>query len=98
LFCSGDKKPTGAAAGDEQKAEEKKVDDISADVLRDVCLSVKPGSLVAIIGAVGSGKSSLLAGLLGELKRTQGSVKLRGRVGYCPQQAWIQNASVRNNM
>lgn len=78
------------------KAAEEKV--VVPDVLTNVNLAVPTGSLVAIIGQVGSGKSSLLAGLLGELKRTAGTVKLRGRVAYCPQQAWIQNASVRDNI
>jgi ABC-type Mn2+/Zn2+ transport system ATPase subunit len=68
------------------------------DILRNINLQVKRGSLVAVIGSVGSGKSTLLAGLLGELKRTQGRVRIRGSVGYCPQQAWIQNASLRDNM
>ena len=41
---------------------------------------------------------SYSTGLLGEMKRTKGSVKVSGRIGYCPQQTWIQNASLRDNM
>lgn len=69
-----------------------------ADVLSNVSLSLPRGVLCAVIGAVGSGKSTLLSGLLGELKRSAGAVRLRGRVGFCPQQAWIQNASLRDNV
>jgi energy-coupling factor transporter ATP-binding protein EcfA2 len=63
---------------------------VVANVLSGIDLAIPRGSLCAVIGAVGCGKTSLLAGLLGELKRTAGAVRLRGRVGYCPQQAWIQ--------
>ena len=58
--------------------------------LRDVSLIVPRGQLVAIVGAVGSGKSSLLQGLIGEMRRTEGSVVFGGSVGYCPQIPWIQ--------
>ncbi len=49
-------------------------------------------------GPVGSGKSSLLEGMIGEMRRTAGSVKFKGSVAYCPQSAWIQNATVRDNI
>lgn len=60
-------------------------------------LDIPRGQLTAIVGPVGSGKSSLLSGLLGDMKTT-GSVALGGRVGYCPQEAWIQNATIRDNI
>ncbi|RKP17331.1 hypothetical protein ROZALSC1DRAFT_30847, partial [Rozella allomycis CSF55] len=44
------------------------------------------------------GKSSLLGGLLGEMTCTKGEVIFGGSVGYCPQQAWIQNATLKNNV
>jgi ATP-binding cassette subfamily C (CFTR/MRP) protein 1 len=43
-------------------------------VLHDINLKVSQGSLVAIIGAVGAGKSSLLSALLGEMEKLSGSV------------------------
>jgi ABC-type multidrug transport system fused ATPase/permease subunit len=54
--------------------------------------------ITAIVGAVGSGKSSLLGALTAEMKRLSGSVTFSGSVGYCPQQAWIMNATVRENI
>ncbi|EIN03766.1 ABC protein [Punctularia strigosozonata HHB-11173 SS5] len=66
--------------------------------MRDVNMSVPRGSLVAIVGPVGSGKSSLLQGLIGEMRKLKGDVKFGGRVGYCPQTAWIQNATLRDNI
>ncbi|KAK0469882.1 ABC protein [Desarmillaria tabescens] len=54
--------------------------------------------LVAVVGRVGSGKSSLLQGLIGEMRRISGNVSFRGPVAYCPQIAWIQNATLRDNI
>ena len=45
-----------------------------------------------------AGKSSLLSGILGEMKRRSGRVSLCGSIGYCHQSAWIQNASLRDNI
>ncbi|CAK8988013.1 Multidrug resistance-associated protein 1 (ATP-binding cassette sub-family C member 1) (Glutathione-S-conjugate-translocating ATPase ABCC1) (Leukotriene C(4) transporter) (LTC4 transporter) [Durusdinium trenchii] len=60
--------------------------------------AVPQGARVAILGAVGSGKSSLLAMLLGEMAMQKGSVALKGRVAFMAQSPWIQNASVRENI
>jgi hypothetical protein len=58
--------------------------------LKHIDLRVPRGQLVAIVGAVGSGKTSLLQGLIGEMRRTEGSVRIGGSVAYCSQSAWIQ--------
>ncbi|CAI5512620.1 unnamed protein product [Closterium sp. Naga37s-1] len=47
---------------------------------------------------VGAGKSSLLAGLLGEITRVAGSVSVAGHVAYTSQDPWILNATVRDNI
>uniref|UniRef100_A0A8C5H1L3 ABC-type glutathione-S-conjugate transporter n=1 Tax=Gouania willdenowi TaxID=441366 RepID=A0A8C5H1L3_GOUWI len=62
----------------------------------DVC--VPRGSLVAVVGHVGSGKSSLLSAMLGETEKRSGQVTVKGSVAYVPQQAWIQNATVQDNI
>jgi ATP-binding cassette subfamily C (CFTR/MRP) protein 1 len=62
--------------------------------LKDVNIDIPRGRLCAIVGPVGSGKSSLLSGLLGEMKQLAGTVVFGGSVAYCSQIAWIQNASV----
>jgi ATPase subunit of ABC transporter with duplicated ATPase domains len=72
-------------AGNLERKEEQ-----SAFEVRDITMSIPRGKLVAIVGSVGSGKTSLLQGLLGEMRRTKGTVKFGGTVGYCPQSAWIQ--------
>ena len=66
--------------------------------IHDLTLAIPRGSLVAIVGPVGSGKSSLLAAMMGEMTRTSGSIRLGGTIAYCPQQSWIQNATVKDNI
>jgi len=66
--------------------------------LKDISFSIKRGEFIVVVGEIGAGKSSLLAALVGEMRRTDGIVKLGGRVGFCPQTAWIQNATVKNNI
>jgi len=69
-----------------------------APVLRKVSLSIPHGSLVAIVGQVGCGKSTLLSAVLGETEKLHGKVFLEGTVAYVSQQAWIQNATLRENI
>ncbi|KAJ3348660.1 hypothetical protein HDU83_001130 [Entophlyctis luteolus] len=70
--------------------------DISS--LKDINLKIKRGELVAIVGAVGSGKSSLLNALIGEMKTVSGSISFSGTLGYAAQSAWIQNATLKDNV
>lgn len=58
--------------------------------LKDIDFSIPRGKLVAIVGVVGSGKTSLLQGIIGEMRRTAGSIKFGGSVAYSSQSAWIQ--------
>ncbi|KAG1770993.1 ABC protein [Suillus occidentalis] len=66
--------------------------------VKHVTMTIPRGQLVAIVGPVGSGKSSLLQGLIGEMRKVSGHVSFGGRIGYCPQTAWIQNATLRDNV
>ncbi|XP_072320134.1 multidrug resistance-associated protein 1-like [Eucyclogobius newberryi] len=70
----------------------------STPFLSSINLMVERGALVAIVGPVGSGKSSLLAAILGEMERRSGSVSTRGSVAFVPQQAWTLNASLKENI
>ncbi|ODM88995.1 Multidrug resistance-associated protein 1, partial [Orchesella cincta] len=72
--------------------------DSETDTLKDINLQVKEGQLVAILGAVGAGKSSLLSSLLNELIKTCGYANIKGNIAYVAQQAWIQNGSVKDNI
>lgn len=66
--------------------------------LRNINMRVERGNLVAVVGPVGCGKSSLLSAYLGEMEKVSGRVNLLGKVAYVPQQAWIQNATLKNNI
>ncbi|CAL1293325.1 unnamed protein product [Larinioides sclopetarius] len=67
-------------------------------VLKDIDLHVPVGKLIAVIGPVGSGKSSLLSALLGELYKRSGSVDLKGSIAYVPQITWVLNRSLKSNI
>lgn len=66
--------------------------------LKNINLKVKKGNLTAIVGQVASGKTSLISALLGEIDKVTGSVNVDGSIAYVPQQAWIQNATLQNNI
>ncbi|KAL6602857.1 hypothetical protein ACP70R_043218 [Stipagrostis hirtigluma subsp. patula] len=66
--------------------------------LKNVNLSISRGEKVAVCGPVGSGKSSLLYALLGEIPRMSGSVEVFGSVAYVSQNSWIQSGTVRENI
>ena len=65
--------------------------------LKNINLKVKKGNLTAIVGSVGSGKTSVVSTLLGEMQRIKGTVNVDGSIAYVPQQAWIQNATLKGN-
>ncbi|KAG8321750.1 Canalicular multispecific organic anion transporter 1 [Homalodisca vitripennis] len=72
--------------------------DDNSIVLRNINVRVPASSLVAVVGSVGSGKSSLLAAVLGEMDKLSGKVNTKGSIAYVPQIAWIQNATLRENI
>lgn len=72
--------------------------DAGVPLLQDVSLSVRRGELCSVVGSTGSGKSGLLAAILGELEPTGGTVASRGSIAYVAQVAWIQNASLKDNV
>ncbi|XP_053370822.1 multidrug resistance-associated protein 1-like [Clarias gariepinus] len=69
-----------------------------APCLKRVSVRVPHGSLVAVVGHIGSGKSSLLSAVLGEMEKISGNVTVKGSVAYVPQQAWIQNTTLKENI
>jgi ABC-type bacteriocin/lantibiotic exporter with double-glycine peptidase domain len=40
----------------------------------------------------------MVSALLGEMEKTSGRVNVVGSIAYVPQQAWMQNASVKDNI
>jgi ATP-binding cassette subfamily C (CFTR/MRP) protein 1 len=73
--------------------------DAEHPTLKNINLEVSVGSLVAIVGSTGEGKTSLISAALGELPSvTQSQPVIRGTVAYVPQVSWIFNASIRENI
>ncbi|ODO00356.1 hypothetical protein I350_06992 [Cryptococcus amylolentus CBS 6273] len=83
-------------AADAREEKEKNFD--APFGISSLSIEVPWGKIVAIVGPVGSGKSSILQGLIGEMPQLGGSVTFGGRLAYCQQSAWIQNATLRDNI
>jgi ATP-binding cassette subfamily C (CFTR/MRP) protein 1 len=66
--------------------------------LKTLNFDVRKGELMAVVGQVGCGKSSLLSGTLGEMHKFKGAINVDGSIAYVPQQAWILNTTLRNNI
>ncbi|OAT11924.1 ATPase [Blastomyces gilchristii SLH14081] len=66
--------------------------------LKDFTFEFGRNELIAVIGAVGCGKSSLLSALAGDMRLTKGKVTMNASRAFCPQYAWIQNATVKENI
>jgi ATP-binding cassette subfamily C (CFTR/MRP) protein 2 len=70
----------------------------SNPTLKDINLKVQHGMRVAVCGTVGSGKSSLLSCVLGEVPVISGTVKLCGTKAYVAQSPWIQSGKIEENI
>ncbi|GAA6044266.1 hypothetical protein JCM8097_004322 [Rhodosporidiobolus ruineniae] len=66
--------------------------------LEDITLSLKKGELLAVVGRVGAGKSSLLSAVLGEMNKVGGQVTVRGTVAYTAQSPWIMGGTLKSNI
>ncbi|KAI0268425.1 ABC transporter [Russula aff. rugulosa BPL654] len=94
----GMKKDRRSTPRPEPAPEAKEVKEETLFNLKQINFKVPRGQLLAIVGAVGSGKTSLLQGLIGDMRKTGGSVRFGGSLAYCSQSAWIQNATIRENI
>ncbi|XP_051183827.1 ABC transporter C family member 10-like isoform X2 [Lolium perenne] len=70
----------------------------SRPTLKNINLLVKAGEKIAICGEVASGKSTLLAAVLGEVPKTEGTIQVCGKIAYVSQTAWIQTGTVQDNI
>ena len=102
----GAKGKQGKSNKDKDDVKRQKDADADADAptpdppasLSHIDLAIPRGQLVAVVGPVGAGKSSLLQGLIGEMRKTRGEVRFGGSIGYCPQTAWVTSSTVRDNI
>ncbi|KAI2474194.1 ATP binding cassette (ABC) transporter subfamily C member [Diabrotica virgifera virgifera] len=97
-----------------EEKEESKIDDLgksgvilskvnaswtpTTSTLQDISLQIPSGTLCAVVGPVGAGKSSLLQLLLGELPTKSGKVSIGGEISYSSQEPWLFQSSVRKNI
>lgn len=70
----------------------------SQPTLQSIQLKVERGQRVAVCGVVGSGKSSFLSCILGEIPKISGEVKISGSAAYVSQSAWIQSGNIEENI
>lgn len=88
--ASGEAKTTtGSVDGEESE---------TTAYLDKINLRIPRGALVAVVGPVGSGKSSLLQAMIGNMTLTDGHVVRGTNISYASQTAWIQNATIRDNI
>uniref|UniRef100_A0A8C9R3X4 Multidrug resistance-associated protein 4 n=1 Tax=Scleropages formosus TaxID=113540 RepID=A0A8C9R3X4_SCLFO len=71
---------------------------LDAPTLQNLSFTVKSEQLLAVIGPVGAGKSSLLSSILGELPQEKGVVKVKGNLTYVCQQPWVFPGTIRSNI
>lgn len=96
--AKGKGKGKGKAAEAEEKKAETEEKEEEGFALRNVSLQASSGQLCAVVGEVGSGKSSLLGGMLRDMPLKDGKATLEGSVAYCAQNAWVLNATLRDNV
>ncbi|KAF9282831.1 hypothetical protein BGZ68_005732 [Mortierella alpina] len=70
----------------------------SNPTLKFISMKVEPKELVAIVGDVGSGKSSTLAAIMGQIKLVAGDRAVHGSLAYVPHDAWLLNATLKENI
>merc|ERR1712013_579957 len=84
----------------EKKEEEKEDPEKNKIILKDISFNIKRGQLIAIIGKIGSGKTSLLNSLFGELykEKSDSKIKLNGRISLVTQKPWIRSLTIKQNI
>uniref|UniRef100_A0AAY4E1J1 Multidrug resistance-associated protein 4 n=1 Tax=Denticeps clupeoides TaxID=299321 RepID=A0AAY4E1J1_9TELE len=82
----------------ESKVSIRRIKTLDAPTLQNLTFTVKPGQLLAVIGPVGAGKSSLLSSILGELPKDKGVMKISGELAYAAQQPWVFPGTIRSNI
>ena len=80
------------------KTEHEKINSNDRPVLSNVNLNIKKGSLNALVGKIGAGKSSFALAFTGEIPRMLGSLRFKGTVGYAEQEPTIFAGTIRDNI
>ncbi|XP_076096353.1 ATP-binding cassette sub-family C member 5-like isoform X5 [Mytilus galloprovincialis] len=87
---------------EKQKLQEDTDDNQSSSspdqTLCDIDFTLEKGKIIGVCGSVGSGKSSLISSILGRMTLVEGRIGVSGSLAYVSQQAWIMNATVKENI
>ncbi|KAJ3271363.1 hypothetical protein HDV01_006868 [Terramyces sp. JEL0728] len=87
------------AAKDSKTKEDSKTDSPKPQFLLEIPqLNIAKGSLIGVVGPIGSGKSTLFSGLIGEAVRVNGTDNINGKIAYCQQIPWILSGSIEKNI
>ena len=70
----------------------------STPLLEDVSFDICGSQLISVTGPVGSGKTSIFNAIIGKLSGIEGEIRVKGRLAYVPQEAWIFSGSIRENI
>ncbi|XP_046762186.1 cystic fibrosis transmembrane conductance regulator isoform X2 [Gallus gallus] len=70
----------------------------ASPVLQDINFKIEKGELLAVSGSTGSGKTSLLMLIMGELEPSEGKIKHSGRISFSPQVSWIMPGTIKENI
>lgn len=102
-FSDGEHQATAVQVVDGNYSWKVSIEDDNEEIekhLSDINLTIPEGSLTIVAGSIGSGKSSLLSAILGEMTTITGSVKWRkgAKVAYGSQKAWLMNATLKDNI
>ncbi|XP_068230080.1 ATP-binding cassette sub-family C member 10 isoform X2 [Palaemon carinicauda] len=76
-------------------------EEVMLPILRHIDMQMSKGQIVAVVGRVGSGKTSLLNAILAEMNKSHGVVavaSLHTGFGLATQEPWIQNATIKDNI
>lgn len=95
---TGKSSETSSTDGDEKVLEGTTESSKEPFKIHGLNIDIAKGEFLGVVGGVGSGKTSFLASLAGEMRKINGNAVVGGSISYCPQNAWIQNATVEANI
>uniref|UniRef100_A0A3Q2CN40 Multidrug resistance-associated protein 4 n=1 Tax=Cyprinodon variegatus TaxID=28743 RepID=A0A3Q2CN40_CYPVA len=81
-----------------EEVERKTFGLVDSPSLQNISVTVKSNQLLAVVGPVGAGKSSLLSAILGELPHDTGVLTIKGPLTYASQQPWVFPGTIRSNI
>nr|CAB3483987.1 unnamed protein product [Digitaria exilis] len=88
----------GDEEGESEEEKDVEATPVLETVLKGINIEVRRGELAAVVGTVGSGKSSLLSCIMGEMEKISGMVRVCGSTAYVAQTAWMQNGTIQENI